>query len=337
MQGLLITGAAGFIGYHVSKKFAGLGYRVYGLDNMQDGIEHNLKGKRLKELGINTAQLHYGKVLEGQTISFFYCDLNDTATLKDFFLSNKIDIVIHLAAQTGVRNSVSCPEIYFRNNISGFQNILQACRLHHINKLIFASSSSVYGENKQMPYHESFATDNPVSVYAATKKANEIMASAYSNLFGMHITGLRFFTVYGPWVRTDMASYIFMKAISEGKTLELFNHGRSLRDFTYVDDVVTAIQLIAQKMTTSEAVDIPKYNIFNVGNSRPVELEKYLNSIETLLGKKANIVNKPKPEGDVTATYACVDKLFDFIGFKPDTPIEQGVKNMVDWYVNMKQ
>jgi len=337
MSGVLITGAAGFIGYHVCRRCIETGYQVYALDNLQDTPEQHLKYERLENLGVRARNLTYGDVIETENMTFCYCDLNDTDAMSVFFSKVNADIVIHLAAQTGVRNSVSSPDIYFRNNISGFQNLLQACRTYQISRLIFASSSSVYGENKQMPYHESYATDNPVSVYAATKKANEIMARAYSNLFGINTVGLRFFTVYGPWVRTDMASYIFMKSISEGKTIELFNNGRSLRDFTYVDDVVNAILLIAEKMTLPDLASCPKYNIFNVGNSKPVELEKYLNSIERLLCKSAQIINKPKPEGDVTATYACVDKLYDFTGFRPDTPIEEGVKKMVDWFVNLKR
>jgi len=332
MPTVLITGAAGFIGFHLSKVFIKKNYIVYALDNLQGNTEPDLKHKRLACLGIKKDLIEYGKIISAYNFKFIQCDLNDINTLNDFFSSTHFDIVIHLAAQTGVRNSVNNPEIYIKNNIIGFHNLLQACKTFTINKLIFASSSSVYGENKNMPYVEDFSTDNPESIYAVTKKSNELMAHAYSNLFKINAIGLRFFTVYGPWVRTDMASYIFMKSIAEGKPINLYNNGLSLRDFTYVDDVVNSIFLISKKITSPDAHKYPLFNIYNVGNSHPVNLERFLNCIELFLNRKAVIHNKPIQEGDVTATFACVDKLYNFIGFKPDTDIEKGVKKMVDWF-----
>jgi len=332
MPTVLITGAAGFIGFHVCTFFLENNYIVYALDNLQDSPEPHLKKERLACLGINKNLIKYGKLISVGNLNFIQCDLNDTHTLNNFFSSYHFDIVIHLAAQTGVRNSVSNPDIYIENNIIGFQNVLKICKSHNINKLIFASSSSVYGESKKMPYTENIPTDNPVSIYAVTKKSNELMAHAFSNLYKLNVIGLRFFTVYGPWVRTDMASYIFMKSISEEKPINLFNNGLSLRDFTYVDDVVKSIFLISKKITGPDAHKYPLFNIYNVGNSHPVILEKYLNCIELSMNKKAVVHNKPIEEGDVTATFACVDKLYNFIGFKPDTDIEKGVGKMVDWF-----
>jgi len=332
MPTVLITGAAGFIGFHLSKVFLENAYTVFGMDNMQNDTEPYLKKERLACLGIDTRVLEYGKIVNKDGFYFLQCDLCDTEKLTEFFQSYHFDVVINLAAQTGVRNSVYNPEVYVKNNIIGFFNLLEVCKKFNFKKIIFASSSSVYGENSKMPYEEHFPTDNPLSVYAVTKKSNELMAQAYSSLFGLNIIGLRFFTVYGPWVRTDMASYIFMKSIFEGKPINLFNNGLSLRDFTFVDDVVKSIFLISQKMSRTLTSDCPLFNIYNVGNSHPVNLEKFLNFIETSLNKKGNIFNKPIQEGDVTATYACVDKLYDFIGFKPDTDIEKGVKIMVDWF-----
>jgi len=332
MPTVLITGAAGFIGFHVCNVFIENNYDVYALDNIQENTETHLKYERLATLGIDKNRIEYGKLITVENISFIQCDLNDISTLNTFFSDHHFDIVIHLAAQTGVRNSVINPEIYIKNNIIGFHNLLQTCKSHSINKLIFASSSSVYGENKKMPYKEDFPTDNPLSIYAVTKKSNELMAQAYSNLFNLNAIGLRFFTVYGPWVRADMAAYIFMKSIADKKPINLYNNGLSLRDFTYVDDVVKSIFLISKKITSPDAVNYPLFNIYNVGNSHPVNLEKYLNCIERFLNKKAIICNQPMQDGDVTATFACVDKLSDFIGFKPETDIEKGVKKMVDWF-----
>ena len=332
MPTVLITGAAGFIGFHLSTVFLENEYTVFGMDNMQKDAEPHLKYERLACLGIDINILEYGKVINTDKFYFLQCDLNDTGKLNDFFQSYHFDLVINLAAQTGVRNSVNNPEIYIKNNIIGFYNLLEVCKKFNITKLIFASSSSVYGENPEMPYMESFSTDNPLSIYAVTKKSNELMAQAYSSLFGINAIGLRFFTVYGPWVRTDMASYIFMKSVFEGHPISLFNNGLSLRDFTFVDDVVKSIFLISQKITGTNAGDYPLFNIYNVGNSHPVNLEKFLNFIETALNKKGNIFNEPIQEGDVAATYACVDKLYNFIGFKPDTDIEKGVEKMVDWF-----
>ena len=332
MPTVLITGAAGFIGFHLCTVFTENNYVVYALDNLQNSTEPDLKLDRLTSLGINTKLIKYGEIIAAGSLNFIQCDLNDTLTLNKFFTANHFDVVVHLAAQTGVRNSVNNPDIYIKNNIIGFQNVLQTCKNFNINKLIFASSSSVYGENRKMPYLEDFPTDNPESIYAVTKKSNELMAQAYSNLFKINAIGLRFFTVYGPWVRTDMASYIFMKSISEEKPINFYNSGHSLRDFTFVDDVVKSIFLIAKKITGPDAHSYPLFNIYNVGNSHPVNLEKFLNCIELFLNKKADIHNKPIQEGDVTATFACVDKLNQFIQFKPDTDIETGVKKMVDWF-----
>lgn len=336
MKKVLITGVAGFIGYHLANMLLNSGFDVYGLDNLQDSGEPHLKHGRLSALGIDAGHLVYGKIVSNREFHFMYADINDLPCSDTLFESVSFDVVIHLAAQTGVRNSLINPDIYIRNNIQGFQNIILSCRKHGVNKLVFASSSSVYGNNPDMPYKEDIPTDSPVSLYAVTKKTNELMAQFYATMYGMQCIGLRFFTVYGPWARTDMASYIFMKAISDGRPINLFNNGLSLRDFTYVDDVVKSIKLIIEKMLDKSHSSMPAYDIFNVGNSCPVNLEKFLNCIENSLGQKAVINNKPIQEGDVNATYACVDKLVKFIGFKPETPIEAGVDKMVNWFNNFK-
>ncbi len=336
MARVLITGGAGFIGYHLSVLFLKNNECVYALDNIQDEISGHIKYERLLLLGIEKEEVQYGKLIEKGNYHFIQADINDTPLIEKFLVNRSFDVIIHLAAQTGIRNSLINPDIYLKNNINGFHNILRACIKFHFKKLIFASSSSVYGENKEMPYKENFNTDNPESLYAVTKKTNELLAQTYSNLYQLNTIGLRFFTVYGPWGRTDMAPYIFIKSINEGKTIHLFNNGQSLRDFTFVDDVVKSIYLIFRKITSSESDTYPLFSIFNVGNSKAVVLQKFLSTVEKLLNKKAQIIYKPNQEGDVTATYACVDKLYNFIDFKPDTDIEDGLRKTIDWYIKLK-
>lgn len=333
MKSILVTGAAGFIGYHLIKTMVSLGFPVVGIDNLQGSCDPDIKTLRLKELGLSMNSDTFTGTSSSGLFVFYKCDINDTETVNKIMSAYSIEFVVHLAASTGVRNSVLYPELYIKNNILGFQNIIQMCRQHKIDKLIYASSSSVYGENPNMPYAEDFSTDKPVSVYAFTKKANELMASVYAGLYGINSVGLRFFTVYGPWVRTDMASYIFMQAISSGNTIQMFNNGNSLRDFTYVDDIVSAITLIAEKMKALKPGSPTVCDIFNVGNSSPVSLNDYLECIEKALNKKASIVNLPIQEGDVTATYAEVSKIYNFIQFRPETPVEIGVPRMVDWFL----
>ncbi|MDD3877506.1 MAG: NAD-dependent epimerase/dehydratase family protein [Bacteroidales bacterium] len=336
MENIIVTGAAGFIGYNLTEKLVAKGYNILGLDNLQDCPEGHLKFERLGQLGFCREDIIYGHTIKSGHCSFIKSDITDISLIDRIFKENPCDILIHLAAQTGVRQSVSQPDIYMKNNINGFYNILETCRKYNIKKILFASSSSVYGENPDMPYREDFITDNPVSMYAVTKKTNELMAKAYSSLYGFNNIGLRFFTVYGPWVRSDMAAYIFMKAVLENNTINLYNNGFSLRDFTYIDDVTRSIELIMEKMIQDDS-RVPLYELYNVGNSMPVTLVDYLNCIKKHMGKNTTIINKPLQEGDVTATYANVDKIFDFIGFKPQTNIDTGVKKMVDWFLNMKK
>jgi len=335
MATVLITGGAGFIGYHLSIKFIEKKYTVYALDNLQDEISGHLKYERLALLKIDKRDIVYGKMIARGNYHFIQGDLTDEVFLEDFFKDKHFDVVIHLAAQTGIRNSLKHPDIYLKNNINGFHCLLKSCIKFNYTKIIFASSSSVYGENREMPYKEDFRTDNPGSIYAFTKKANELMAQTYVNLHKITAVGLRFFTVYGPWGRTDMAPYIFIKSIREGRTISLYNNGESLRDFTYVDDVVKSIFLISQKISDTHFDTEPYYSIFNVGNSKPIVLKDFLSSIERILSRKAAYVFMPIQGGDITATYASVEKLNNFIGFKPDTCIEEGLKKTIEWYIKL--
>lgn len=331
MNRILVTGAAGFIGYHLSSKLMENEYQVIGLDNLNDYYDVILKQARLEQLASKRGQFEFHKM-----------DMGDTASILNLFQKVKPDVVVNLAAQAGVRYSLENPFVYINSNVAGFLNILEGCRHNRVKHLIFASSSSVYGGNTKMPFSVHDNVDHPISLYAATKKANELMAHSYSHLYGIPTTGLRFFTVYGPWGRPDMALFLFTKAILEGKPIKVFNHGKMQRDFTYVDDIVEAVARLVTCIPDgnprwSGAVPDPAssfapYRLYNIGNNNPVELMYLIEVLESCLGKKAIKEFLPMQPGDVPATYADVDDLVKDVGFRPDTPIEVGVERFVEWY-----
>lgn len=329
MKKILITGAAGFVGYNLLKIIDRNEHDVTCVDNFSPNQDFELKIKRVEDFGFNYNILAKDKKQKCKNVTFYYFNLVDFETLSSLFKETQFDLVINLAAQTGVRYSVTHPHSYIENNITTFLNVLECCKKNNVKNLIFSSSSSVYGMNNKMPYTENENTDSPASFYAVTKKTNELMAFAYSKLYDLSYVGLRFFTVYGPWCRTDMASYIFIKSIIEGKEISLFNEGDMLRDFTYVDDVTESIIRVMNKMLGNGA-SIQK--VLNVGNSNPYTLNDFLAAIELSLDKKAKIIYKPIQKGDIKATYADVTALYDFVEFKPSTLLEDGVKKMVLWY-----
>ena len=327
---VLVTGAAGFIGYHLSERLLQQGDEVVGLDNLNDYYEVSLKEARLARLRKSAG------------FQFRKADLGDRTGVEKIWSEVKPEVVVHLAAQAGVRYSLTHPHTYARSNLDGMLDVLEACRAERTPHLIFASSSSVYGLNQGMPFSEIDNVDHPISLYAATKKANELMAHAYAHLYGIPCTGLRFFTVYGPWGRPDMAYYKFTQAILEGREIELFGEGTMRRDFTYVDDIVEGIVRLTKKPAEGNpkwdgkepdpATSPAPYRIYNIGNSEPVELSRFVRAIESATGKKAKVVMKPIPAGDVLATAAKVDDLGEAVGFRPKTSIEDGIKNFVEWY-----
>lgn len=327
---ILVTGAAGFIGFHVSRRLLSAGEEVVGLDNLSDYYDVNLKRMRLKQLE------------ENDTFQFVKCDLVDRDRIAQLFQENHFDRVIHLAAQAGVRYSIENPHVYIDSNVVGTCHILEGCRASQVAHLVYASSSSVYGANTRMPFSVHHNVDHPVSLYAATKKANELMAHTYSHLFRIPTTGLRFFTVYGPWGRPDMALFIFTKAILEGKPIDVFNFGKMRRDFTYIDDIVEGVLRVTENIPQPNAnwtgddpdpaTSAAPYKIYNIGNNNPVELLDMIEALENALGKKAERRLKPIQPGDVPATYADVDDLIHDVGFKPETPIEVGIEKFVAWY-----
>ena len=315
---ILVTGAAGFIGYHLSNKLLALGYQVYGIDNLNDYYDVSLKQARLAQL------------LPHRNFTFEYLDISNRNGVTGVFASHNFDCVINLAAQAGVRYSLNNPHAYVDSNLVGFTNILEGCRHSQIKHLIFASSSSVYGANTKVPFALSDRTDSPVSLYAATKKANELMAYSYSHLYGISTTGLRFFTVYGPWGRPDMAYFKFTRAIAQGKPIDVYNHGKMKRDFTYIDDVVEAIVRIIPHRP--ERATQPPYKVYNLGNNNPVELGEFIRAIEIALGKSAMKNLLPIQPGDVVTTYADINELMEDFDFKPSTSITQGIEKFVAWY-----
>ena len=320
---VLVTGAAGFIGFHVADRLLKSGAAVAGLDNLNAYYDVQLKRDRLAQL-------------EGRAgFGFHELDLSDHEGVEGLFSSFKPTSVIHLAAQAGVRYSIENPRAYTTSNVDGFLSILEACRHHRVDHLIYASSSSVYGTNKKVPFKEDDPVCEPVSLYAATKRANELMARTYSHLYGIRASGLRFFTVYGPWGRPDMAPYIFTKAISEGRPIKVFNHGRMKRDFTYIDDITTAILGLIDvppALRDAEGEACVPHTIYNIGNHTPIELERFIAAIEAAVGQRAEKVMLPMQPGDVPITYADVEKLTAATGFEPDTTIEDGIAKFVDWY-----
>ncbi|WP_434639886.1 NAD-dependent epimerase [Klebsiella sp. I138] len=325
----LVTGAAGFIGFHASKRLLEAGHEVVGIDNMNDYYDVNLKQSRLD-------------LLQSPQFSFYKTDLADRESIAQIFATEKFDRVIHLAAQAGVRYSLENPHAYADANLIGYLNILEGCRHNKVQHLLYASSSSVYGLNRKMPFSTDDSVDHPVSLYAATKKANELMAHTYSHLYGIPTTGLRFFTVYGPWGRPDMALFKFTKAMLEGKSIDVYNYGKMKRDFTYIDDIVEAIVRVQDVIPQpdpawtvengSPATSSAPYRIYNIGNSSPVELMDYITALEEAMGMEAEKNMMPIQPGDVLETSADTKPLYDLVGFKPQTSVKHGVKNFVDWY-----
>lgn len=315
----LVTGAAGFIGMHLSKKLLEMGCTVIGLDNMNDYYDVLLKYARLDVLK------------KYERFTFQKIDLAEKEPLENLFAENSIDVVINLAAQAGVRYSIENPEVYIRSNIAGFLNILENCRHHNIRHLLYASSSSVYGSNKKVPFSTEDRVDHPVSLYAATKKSNELMAYTYSHLYQIPVTGLRFFTVYGPYGRPDMAYFSFTKAIMENKPIRVFNNGDMYRDFTYIDDVVSGVLPLIENSPVLAMEGVP-YKLYNIGNNRPEKLLDFIAAIEKAAGKKAVKEFYPMQPGDVYQTYADVTDLVEDVGFRPNTAIDEGIDRFVAWY-----
>ncbi|MCU0874839.1 MAG: NAD-dependent epimerase [Pirellulaceae bacterium] len=330
MTKFLVTGAAGFIGFHVSRRLLDRGDEVVGLDNLNNYYDVRLKHDRLAQL-------------QGQArFRFVKADLADREALQQVFAGDRPEVVIHLAAQAGVRYSLENPHAYVDSNLVGFMNILEGCRHHGVRHLAYASSSSVYGANTKMPFSVHHNVDHPVSLYAATKKANELMAHTYSHLFRLPTTGLRFFTVYGPWGRPDMALFLFTRAMLAGQPIDVYNQGRMQRDFTYIDDIAEGVVRVADRVPvpnpawSGEAPDpgtsLAPFKIYNIGNHQPVELMYFIEVLEKCLGRQAEKRLLPIQAGDVPATYADVDDLMRDVGFQPATPIEEGIARFVTWY-----
>lgn len=327
---ILITGAAGFIGYHLSSLLLQNKYQVIGLDNLNDYYDPELKSSRLKILE------------QHDNFTFHKVDLKDKAAVDNIFETCKPTHIINLAAQAGVRYSIENPYAYVDSNLVGFMNILEACRNYPVDHLLYASSSSVYGGNKVAPFSTNHNVDHPVSLYAATKKSNELMAHTYSHLYGIPTTGLRFFTVYGPYGRPDMAYFSFTKDILEGRPIKVFNHGKMERDFTYIDDIVEGVVKLIDRIPVAKedwdesrddlSESFAPYKIYNIGNNSPVPLMRFINALEAALGKEAEKIYMDMQPGDVLRTYADVTDLERDIGFKPSTSIEDGIKRFVDWY-----
>lgn len=329
-ENVLVTGAAGFIGFHLSKRLLADGSRVTGFDNINPYYDVQLKKDRLAVL------------TSDPEFTFFEADLADRRAMDDIFSAHKFDVVVNMAAQAGVRYSLENPHAYVDSNLVGFVNLLEGCRRHHVRHLVFASSSSVYGANTKMPFSVHHNVDHPVSLYAATKKANELMAHTYSHLYGLACTGLRFFTVYGPWGRPDMALFLFTKAILEDKPIKVFNHGKMQRDFTYIDDIIEGVVRVMRRLPAPHpdwngeqpdpGTSYVPYKVYNIGNNNPVALMRFIETIESALGKTARKEMLDMQPGDVPATYADIDDLVADVGFKPSTPLEAGIKSFVKWY-----
>jgi len=347
-KNILVTGAAGFIGYHLCKRLIASGYNVIGYDNMNDYYNVLLKQLRITDLGIKNASSKNNKILSTKypNFSFYKSSILDYKHLSDCVEKSEIDIIINLAAQAGVRHSLKHPHDYISDNISGFLNILEVSRYCNIKHLIYASSSSVYGLNKNLPFSTSNSTDHPTSIYGASKKSNELFAHSYSHLYNIPTTGLRFFTVYGPYGRPDMALFLFLKAIIDNKELKLFNNGKMGRDFTYVDDIVKAIEKIASKDFIQKDWNPEKpnlfnssapYRVYNIGNNDSVKLTDFINELELKLNKKAKIKLMPMQPGDVELTHANVDELVNDFDYKPNTPVKHGIAKFVDWYIEHQE
>ncbi len=329
---ILVTGAAGFIGFHTCLKLVNRGHDVYGIDNINDYYNPKLKFDRLAELGFKKSEtrLFKNEVLSKKfnSLRFSRIDIVDYISINELFKKNQFEVVCNLAAQAGVRYSIKNPKAYIDSNVSGFLNILEGCRNYKVKHLVYASSSSVYGENKKVPFETSDNVDHPISLYAATKKSNELMAHTYSHLYGYKTTGLRFFTVYGPWGRPDMAYYLFAEAISSNKPIKVFNNGQMKRDFTYIDDVVKGMTKIIEKNIDSRE----RYKIYNIGNSKTESLNDFISAIEQAIGKKAMKEMYPMQQGDVSKTFADLNGLIKDYKYSPKTDIKSGIQNFINWF-----
>ncbi len=344
---ILVTGTAGFIGYHLAKRLVERGDEVVGIDNINDYYDVNLKYGRLKDSGIDKDKIVYGEKVvsnEYDNYKFIKLDLEDREGLEELFRNEKFDKVCNLAAQAGVRYSLTNPYAYVDSNIVGFVNLLECCRHNDIKHLVYASSSSVYGLNESQPFSTHDNVDHPISLYAASKKSNELMAHTYSHLFKLPTTGLRFFTVYGPWGRPDMALFLFTKAILEDREIDVFNYGDMQRDFTYIDDIVEGVVRVIDNppkgdrnwsgLNPDPATSKAPYKIYNIGNNAPVGLMDFIKAIEKKLKKEAKKNMLPMQPGDVKSTYADVSDLVEDLGYKPSTPIEEGISKFIDWYLD---
>jgi UDP-glucuronate 4-epimerase len=342
---LLITGAAGFIGYHLTKKMVSLNYVVSCLDNLNSYYDVDLKYGRLDDLGFIRASIKDHEPVTSSlhnNLTFIKADIEDYSFIVDFIKENKFDFVVHLAAQAGVRYSLVNPKAYIRTNVEGFLSVVEGCRQAKVKHLLYASSSSVYGLSTDLPYKESSSTDHPVSLYAASKKSNELIAHTYSHLYNLATTGLRFFTVYGPWGRPDMALFKFTQAILSNSPIDVYNYGKMIRDFTYVEDIVEAISRLVPKrpkgdslwsgLTANSDKSSAPYQIFNVGNSNPVELIDYIEILEDVIGKKAIKNFLEIQPGDVVTTNSCTDSLYNYVNFRPKTSVQDGVDKFYRWY-----
>jgi UDP-glucuronate 4-epimerase len=332
MSTILVTGNAGFIGHHVALRLA-RGNKIVGLDNINDYYDTDLKYARLEDQGFPRDSMKANVVLKSTEydIDFIKCDLEDTETVSGIFSEYSFDYVVHLAAQAGVRYSVENPKAYIDSNIYGFLNILEGCQQTGVKHLVYASSSSVYGGTTETEFREDQQTENPLSMYAATKKSNELMAHVFSSIHNLPVTGLRLFTVYGPWARPDMALQLFTTAMSKGESIKVFNDGKMERDFTYIDDIVEGITRIMEIIPASENGQ-PPCKVFNIGSNRPTKLMDFIREIEKQLGKEAKIDMQPPQPGDMIKTFANCDALEAYINFKPRTPLADGIKAFVDWF-----
>jgi UDP-glucuronate 4-epimerase len=331
---ILVTGTAGFIGYHLAKRLMQEeNYHITGIDNINDYYDTNLKYARLKDTGIE--RMDVKDLASVQSVCypnyrFIKLDLTDKTHLMSLFDELRPDIVVNLAAQAGVRYSLENPDAYIQSNIAGFLNLLECCRHYPVKHLVYASSSSVYGNKTEVPYSENYKTDSPISLYAATKKSNELMAHAYSHLYGISMTGLRFFTVYGPYGRPDMAPMLFADAIFNEKSIKVFNNGNLSRDFTYVDDIVEGIIRVMAKIPENK----PSHAVYNIGCSKPVQLMDFIHTLEDAIGKKANLEMYPMQQGDVYQTFADTTALTNMTGYKPETNLSKGISEFIKWYKN---
>ena len=332
---ILITGTAGFIGFHLAKSFLEKGHHVIGVDNINDYYDVNLKFARLTETGIDANEISDLTMTQSKkypNYQFMKLDISNKDDVFSLFEIERPDCVFNLAAQAGVRFSLEQPNAYIQSNVTGFLNILEACRFYPVKQLLYASSSSVYGLNQQQPYTTSQKTDTPINVYAASKKMNELLAHSYSHLYGISTTGLRFFTVYGPWGRPDMAPFIFTKAIAEQIPIKIYNEGKMYRDFTYIDDIIQSMVLLLDSLITENDGEL--YRVYNIGNSKSVYLIDFVETIEKKLNTTAVKNFFPLQQGDMISTLADVSELEQKTGFRPNTSIEEGVDKLVDWYLN---